>query len=506
MELPIHICLMCLGPVFCFKGPTGMKIRADIVQMYRDIHSWVGILAGLFLFVAFYAGGISVFEGPLQNWLTKPAALPAPVTVQQVPDLMQKAFAAYPEAQQEYTVVLSPTASLPARLMWPVKAGQRHAGPVDMIAASLDAQGHLVTVRHKPSEVAHFIDELHENVGLPVFMPYSRWFMGSIALLYAVALVSGVIVFLPMLAKNLFALRLIKGAWKKWLDIHNLLGLFSLPFHVVIALSSVLFAYHSVIHNVQTMMFSAPTAIHDHHLHARNMNHEPVAQTSIMPLAPAEIVQALQKQAPGFVPDVLDYASTDKAQQTLRVIGHDEHYMMRGPAGGLAELDPASGKILSTEYMPGLQSESFSILTTFFALHFGSFGGNTIKFGYLILGFIGAFLFYSGNRLWLISRYRKEQKNGATEPGAGTKFLTCLTYGSIFGCISGISVLISTALLTPYFGSYLSVSLLYYAIFCICLGGAFIMPDTARIRVLGMCAVITTFAIPLIYVCKCFVF
>lgn len=179
-----------------------MKIRTDIVQMYRDIHSWVGILAGLFLFVAFYAGGISVFEVPLQNWLTKPAALPAPVSVQQMPDLMQKAFAAYPEAQQEYTVVLSPTVSLPARLMWPVQAGQRHAGPVDMIAASLDAGGHLITVKHKPSEVAHFIDELHENVGLPVFMPYSRWFMGIIALLYAIALVSGVIVFLPMLAKT----------------------------------------------------------------------------------------------------------------------------------------------------------------------------------------------------------------------------------------------------------------------------------------------------------------
>ncbi|MGX7345407.1 PepSY-associated TM helix domain-containing protein [Acetobacter pasteurianus] len=482
-----------------------MKIRTDIVQMYRDIHSWVGILAGLFLFVAFYAGGISVFEVPLQNWLTKPAALPAPVSVQQVPDLMQKAFAAHPEAQQEYTVVLSPTVSLPARLMWPVQAGQRHAGPVDMIAASLDAEGHLVTVKHKPSEVAHFIDELHENVGLPVFMPYSRWFMGIIALLYAVALVSGVIVFLPMLAKNLFALRLVKGAWKKWLDIHNLLGVFSLPFHVVIALSSVLFAYHGVIHNVQTMMFSAPAAIHNHHSHAEKVEHQPVAQSFPPTLAPEEIVRALQKQTPGFVPDVLNYASTDKAKQTLYVIGHDEHYMMRGPAGGLAELDPDSGKILSTEYMPGLQSAPFSILTTFFALHFGSFGGNAVKFGYLILGLVGAFLFYSGNRLWLISRYRKEQKNGATEPGRGTKFLTRLTYGSIFGCVSGVSVLISTALLTPYFGSYLSLSLLYYAVFCICLGVSFVVSDTMRVRILGMCAVITTLAIPLIYVCKSFV-
>lgn len=483
-----------------------MKIRADIVQMYRDIHSWVGILAGLFLFVAFYAGGISVFEAPLQNWLTKPVVLPAPVTVEQVPDLMQKAFAAYPEAQQEYTVVLSPTVSFPARLMWPVHAGQRHAGPVDMIAASLDAEGHLVTAKHKPSEVAHFIDELHENVGLPVFMPYSRWFMGIIALLYAVALVSGVIAFLPMLVKNIFALRLIQGAWKKWLDIHNLLGIFSLPFHVIIALSSVLFAYHGLIHNVQTIMLSAPTAFHDRHAPTGRMGHQAVAHSLTPSMPPSEMVQALQKQAPEFVPDVLNYTLTDKAKQTLFVIGHDEHYMMRGPAGGLAELDPASGKILSAEYMPGLQSASFSILTTLFALHFGSFGGNAVKFGYLILGFAGAFLFYSGNRLWLISRYRKEQKNGATEPSKGTKFLTRITYGCIFGCISGISVLMSVALLTPYCESYLGVSLIYYAIFCMCLGVSFMVPDPLRIRMLGMCAAITTLAIPLIYICKYFVF
>ena len=49
-----------------------MKIRADILRMYKDIHSWVGITAGLALFVAFYAGAITMFESPLQNWATRP--------------------------------------------------------------------------------------------------------------------------------------------------------------------------------------------------------------------------------------------------------------------------------------------------------------------------------------------------------------------------------------------------------------------------------------------------
>lgn len=59
-----------------------MKIRSDIVRMYREIHSWVGIVCGLFLFVAFYAGSVTMFERPLQDWASAPVALPPPVALE----------------------------------------------------------------------------------------------------------------------------------------------------------------------------------------------------------------------------------------------------------------------------------------------------------------------------------------------------------------------------------------------------------------------------------------
>lgn len=36
-------------------------MRTDIVKTYKDVHSWVGIIAGLALFIAFYAGAITMF-------------------------------------------------------------------------------------------------------------------------------------------------------------------------------------------------------------------------------------------------------------------------------------------------------------------------------------------------------------------------------------------------------------------------------------------------------------
>ena len=55
-----------------------MKIGSDIIKVYKDVHIWVGIVCGLMLFVAFYAGAITMFEKPLERWATPPSALAAP--------------------------------------------------------------------------------------------------------------------------------------------------------------------------------------------------------------------------------------------------------------------------------------------------------------------------------------------------------------------------------------------------------------------------------------------
>src|SRR3546814_17919710 len=38
---------------------------------------------------------------------------------------------------------------------------------------------------------------------------------------------------------------------RMWLDLHNVLGLFSLPFHIIMALTSVVFAFHVQFYDAQ---------------------------------------------------------------------------------------------------------------------------------------------------------------------------------------------------------------------------------------------------------------
>ncbi|MCP1274368.1 PepSY domain-containing protein [Gluconobacter albidus] len=455
-----------------------MKIRSDILRVYREVHSWVGICAGLLLFVAFFAGAISMFEQPLQNLTSPQLDMPPPVPLSETPDLLEKVFSAYPQARQTYTILLAPDRSLPGRVAWPLHPPHGHdAGP--MFVATLAPDGALVVRQQAITPVAHFIDMLHQELGIPLPHAISRPFMGIIALLYGMALISGVLLFLPTLARNLFAFRFREGPRKLWLDLHNLLGFFSLPFHIVMALTSVVFAFHDPIFAVQSRVFATSHA--SQHLPTHTRPHPITADQhpDARLLTPTELVTSLGTQAPGFVPTTLAY-SQGHGGMMLRVSGQDSRYSMRGPTAGFATVDPRSGKILSADYLPGHQKTGFAILTVFFALHFGSFGGNAIRWGYVVLGLAGAGMFYTGNRLWIDARRRREKAAGLPHDSLPTSILARLTPGWTAGCISGTGVILLAGLLKPDLMTETVVTSAYYGVFLGCIAVFLFKPQRLR--------------------------
>jgi len=178
-------------------------------------------------------------------------------------------------------------------------------------------------------------------------------------------------------------------------------------------------------------------------------------------MPPDRILARLAEIAPGFVPDTLDYAQRRSRERggaapsapggslTLRVSGHDAAHVMRGPNSGFATLDPITGALLWKDYLPGQQSAGFAALTSFFALHFGSYGGAPIRWAYLILGFAGAFLFYTGSRLWIAVRRRREKASGQRVDTRGTLVLSRLTTGCCTGCMAGIALILGAGLVAP---------------------------------------------------------
>ena len=43
-------------------------MKADRLRRFIDLHAWLGMVSGLALFVAFFAGAINVFHHELHHW------------------------------------------------------------------------------------------------------------------------------------------------------------------------------------------------------------------------------------------------------------------------------------------------------------------------------------------------------------------------------------------------------------------------------------------------------
>jgi uncharacterized iron-regulated membrane protein len=413
-------------------------MRTDIIRTYKDIHSWVGIISGLALFIAFYAGAITMFESPLQRWASPPPDISAPPPLERTPQLIDKVLAAHPEARKSYQVHFVTGPESPARVSW--STGSRRDPGVTYFA-SLDTNGELEVSTREPSPVAELIDVLHQQVGLPFDHEIAMPIMGVIALLYAIAIVSGVICLLPSLVKDLFALRFGKNLKRMWLDLHNVLGLFSLPFHIIMALTAVVFAFHDQFYDAQEAVQRASG------IAAVERAHEAPARGPVLP--PVELAKRIERQLPGFTIHTIGYEDNPEEGVHGHVRGSDPRYGLRGATFGLGEIDTRTGEITESDYLPGVQSGTFATVTSFFALHFGNYGGAPVRWAYFLLGLAGAFLFYSGNLLWIESRRKKERKSGPVTQGRSTRILGALTVGVPLGCVAGISVTVAAAKWLP---------------------------------------------------------
>ncbi|RZL61348.1 MAG: PepSY domain-containing protein [Variovorax sp.] len=417
-------------------------MRADVIRLYKTVHTWTGIVAGMALFIAFYAGALTVFKEPIARWVAPPAAGAASVPLDDVPALIASALAAHPAAARRFQIHLQDVEHVPARMGWTEQApgADDHDRSADRhYMATLQADGLPLIAESHQSRVAEFIDVLHRVVGLPFDNDPSRWVMGVICALYTVALVSGVIILLPTLVKDFFALRLGRNLKRMWLDAHNVVGIVSLPFHVIMALTAAVFAFHDGIFAVQDKV------LHQGQLAslwggppAKGPPPPPRDLAALLP--PAELLARVQSISPRLQPVTLDYRGVATARAQVQVWVRDDTTFHRTMEGGFVTLDPYTGQVRSTDYLPGHQDGGNATIASFFSLHFATFGGTPVQWMYFLLGLAGAFLFYSGNLLWIESRRKADRGRGeAVTQKRSTVLMAAATVGVCLGCVIGIS-------------------------------------------------------------------
>lgn len=398
-------------------------MKTATLRTFQTVHTWTGLLAGFALYVAFYAGALTVFHDAIATWQNPPWRSGADADIP-IAALIERLVAEHPEAKDDFGIVLPSDPSHAAYAYWQGSDGARFATYSRMAAPTGEA-------RH--GDLADFIYALHDSLGLPVVGLYV---MGVVSLLYGLALISGVVIHLPHLVGDLFALRIGYNLKRLWQDAHNAIGVMSLPFHIIFAVTGALLCLFTL------MLAALNTIAFDGKLYgafAQAVATAPSRVASNVPAAmlpPERLIErarqaALAGKVSSFEPDYVHYMHYGDRNAVVEVRGLSQHTL--GTYGSVA-LSAVDGNVLST-HVGATHSINGISYSAVYGLHFGSFGGTTVRWLYFALGLAGAFLFYSGNLLWIESRRKRRH----VDQPRRTRIMARATVGVCIGTCLGIS-------------------------------------------------------------------
>lgn len=430
---------------------------------YRSLHGWIGIMTGSLLSVGFLAGTVTLFATPLQQWSQPHLPAQRNIPLADIPTILDRLTSPgtgqHPAPALHYRLTLTTPGS--ASLSIPVGPELPLGLPASQILVSQPAPGTIQLYQMIPSPVPNVIGGLHRRMGLPLPENWAMPFVGILCLLYGLALLSGVILLLPGIWRTLMTVRLEGHARRLWLDLHSLLGLCSLPFQLIIALTVALFAFAPLLPPCSGTGAMSP----------------PHAAASSAPLPPVTALKQMQNLAPEFQPLTLDYVlgphGTDSLperlalhaplynanglrslppadQPYLLIEGTDPHNPLIGRDRGAVLMAPHTGAVLDSQNLPGRQSLARHMLTWCLALHFGSFGGEFVRWLYVILGLCGVGFFHTANKLWLNTHRRKVPGQTAPVDTLATSWLGRLSEGTLLGCLLGLCGLVALSPFTSH--------------------------------------------------------
>ena len=375
------------------------------IQAWYLVHKWTSLVCTLFLLMLCVTGLPLIFleEISLATGAEPTVAAAAPGAKPVALDvLIEKAKAEYP-------------GEVPLFLGWDphqpiiyVNLGLRpDTPPPQMHTALFHAYtGELVPAPQFNEGVMYVIARLHIEMlaGLP-----GKLFLGAMGVLFAVAIVSGVVLYRPFMTKLPFGtVRRDRSTRLKWLDLHNLLGVVATGWLAVVALTGV----------INTL---------DEPLYASWQANEVAALTKAWDGKPAPTQLGSLDQAvnealaarPGLVPGFVSYPGTGYSG------AHHYGVYMVGVTP-LTErnyqpvlVDAVTSKLTAVPQWPPLMSAMYLSQP----LHFGDYAGLPLKILWALLDVVAIVVLVSGLYLWLgrrraplAARVREVSQGGEVEP------------------------------------------------------------------------------------------
>ncbi|CAO3401755.1 PepSY-associated TM helix domain-containing protein [Azospirillum sp. 11R-A] len=404
------------------QRPAGRGIR----QSMSGLHIWAGLLMGWILYAMFLTGTVSYFKDELSQWmrpeLAHQAVLPDPALVaQRVADEL----ATIAPGSPQWSMRLPDARTNSVYAFWRMAPGEAGAAPGRRAfgeAAFDPATGGKVTARETLG--GDFFYRFHFQFHyMPVL--WGRWIAGAAAMFMLVAIVSGVITHKKIFI-DFFTFRGGKGQ-RSWLDAHNALSVFGLPFHAMITYTGLvtLMALYMPWGERTAIATQAERQQLTAELNAFIQPGKPSGQAAPLASVADMVGQAQERWGQDAVGRV---TATNSGDSTARVA------VARGEAGRVSMspqymlFDGPTGRLLETREGVGAAAETRGVL---YALHLGRFSDVVTRWLYFLVSLMGTAMVGTGLVMWTVKR--RQKLADSERPHIGFRIVERLNIASIAG-------------------------------------------------------------------------
>jgi uncharacterized iron-regulated membrane protein len=414
-------------------GRTRFRLRLSrhAFVTFWDVHAWSGVLCALILHLLFFFGAFTLFQDEIKVWEDPllQQGEPARVTEHEVAALVDRYVPRDTSAIESFSVFLGD----------PVRIAYQARG-----AEEVELRLHSQTGLTSPDRayMAQWLDDLHS-----LSIEQASWLeriAGLACVLLGLALVTGILIHLKDLVRQLFQLRTGKGMKVLWSDLHKLTGVWGLPFLLLFAWTGALLNLDDWLENgVRRSHFANDSHAADVALSGKTETAAPEVQAQrSIPIA--DLVARARRELPGVTPRFFFFEGVDRGPGSLEVFG-SQAGVFQGESR--VKLSIGDGSVLHL-HRAGVDETRWQVARRWlYELHYAAYGGPG-PLGILVRGLYAAFALAScvalltGNWIWLARRDEKRRH-------WGNRLLARLTIGFGAGLSLALAVLFIACRLLP---------------------------------------------------------
>lgn len=364
-------------------------LSARAIRTWSLLHKWSSLVCTAFMLMLCITGLPLIFQHEIGHALgteveapTMPADAPRisldqvlEVARTQYPDRVMQFASQEPDSDQVWYVTMTPTP----------------APTADFQQVPVDARTGAVLPRPPLHQGFMWVmDKLHVDLFAG---QAGKLFLGAMGLLLLVSIVTGVVLYAPFMRKLAFGeIRKDKSRRVRWLDLHNLLGIVTLTWLLVVGATGVLNTWAELLQQRwQTTELSRLIGPYR-------------GQPLIADAERASVQQALQAalaSTPGTKVAFIAFPGTSfsSPRHTTFYLRGDEPLTSRLPRPVL--VDAATATVTTSADLPWY----LIALQVSRPLHFGDYGGMPMKIIWAALDLISIAVLASGLYLWLARRH-----------------------------------------------------------------------------------------------------